>query len=387
MFASILFFYTTTKAQSADCQQCISGPLQQAEIDLCTFSNVVTWNLVSNPLISDSTTITNAPLVKIFINYRIQSCPDGSQALLIEDCVYLDTRDYWKNDYLPNTVYTLPPATQVVPQSFIDNCIYSVHNLTPPTDAKAKMNMAINEAIDRLLFQVGVTSQVNYTVFRKEGCYSTVKIQFPVGSFIISEPNDNGQTSIRTFSASRSTIMQNIPCNEICCKSVYKWEVVTLSNGETRSLWVKVSTSAGPGECENQPMPDFSNYNNRLLANMIDPITGDTIIVEGTVLEQGNCTPACTNTTEPPSEARVLKNFGQQTTVVTLIPSADAEFVKVESNKVVKSVIIYSLNGQKVEQHVKFENNKLYLSSLNKGIYFARLQFDDNSYQTVKFVK
>jgi hypothetical protein len=382
----VLFLTISSNAQSVDCQQCSSGPLQQIEIDLCTFSNVVTWHLVSNPSIVGTTTITDAPLVKIFINYRIQTCPDGTSALLIEDCVYLDTKDYWENDYFPNSVYVVTSG-DVVPAADVQNCIYSIYNTTPPTDAKAKMNMAINEAINRLLNAVGVTSQVNYTVFRKEGCYSTVKIKFPVGSFIVSEPNDNGQTTTRTFSASNSTIMQNIPCNEICCKSVYKWEVVTMTNGETRSIWTKVSTSASDGECENQPMPIFSNYNNRLRAKTIDPITGDTIIVEGTVIEQSNCTPACTNTTEPPTEAKISKNIGTQTTVVTLTPSLNNEFVTLESNKTIKNVDVYSINGQKVEQHIKYENNKLYLTSLIKGIYFAKIQFNDNSYQTVKFVK
>lgn len=382
-----LFYFNLSKAQ-VNCEECSTTPPKEVQIDLCTFDTTVQVNYFNVPNGPFDVHLVDAPLVKVILVYRIQNCPDGTQSLIIDDYVYMDLRQYWEFEFLEQTV-SGPTGHMVVTNPVVPtgiNCDYDI-SPEPVSEWQKIMTSAVEEAIERLLDKVGVTSQGNYTVIKKGTCWSQVELEFPIGSYIESEPDDNGNTTIRTFGVGESTVFQFIPCNDNCCKSTYAWEEVEMINGATRWLWKRKSVEGDQGGlCKDQPLPDYNNYPGKMQAKIIDPISGDTSLIFGTIKYQGLCTPSC-DLDEPPTTIGFIQQNNNENSEVLLIPNNSSDNLMVKTDKEIKNIVVFSLSGQKVESDVKFENNQLIISSLKNGIYIARIYFSDNSYKTLQFAK
>jgi hypothetical protein len=327
-------------------------------------------------------------LVKVILVYRIQYCPDGTQSLIIDDYVYMDLRQYWETVFLRYNQFGSSTGHNIVSLNVVPaniNCDYDI-SLEPVTEWHRIMTSAVDEAIDRLLLDVGITTQGNYTVIKKGTCWSKVEVELPVGSFILSNPDDNNSTVIRTVGIGGADIVQYIPCNDNCCKSQYSWTEVELLNGSTRWLWKRISVEGDQGSCEQQPLPDYNSYPGRMKAKMIDPNTGDTIDIYGTVKKQDACMQSC-DYDEPPTTTGFIQKENNEYEELLLIPTSNSEYLNVKTSKEIKTIVVFSLNGQKIENDVKYEHNQLHISTLKNGIYIARIYFSDNSYKTTQFIK
>ncbi len=371
-----------------NCEDCSTGPPQEVQIDLCTFNNTIQVNYFNVPGGPFDLDLIDAPLVKVILVYRIQYCPDGTQSLIIDDYVYMDLRQYWETVFLRYNQFGSSTGHNIVSLNVVPaniNCDYDI-SLEPVTEWHRIMTSAVDEAIDRLLLDVGITTQGNYTVIKKGTCWSKVEVELPVGSFILSNPDDNNSTVIRTVGIGGADIVQYIPCNDNCCKSQYSWTEVELLNGSTRWLWKRISVEGDQGSCEQQPLPDYNSYPGRMKAKMIDPNTGDTIDIYGTVKKQDACMQSC-DYDEPPTTTGFIQKENNEYEELLLIPTSNSEYLNVKTSKEIKTIVVFSLNGQKIENDVKYEHNQLHISTLKNGIYIARIYFSDNSYKTTQFIK
>lgn len=348
----VVSFIFKANAQPHLCNDpCPPGPLKWDSITLC---------------IATCSPDTGAS-VFVWIGYRIREC-NGDTSIIIEDYVVIDSRTY---------LNSLNPPCITDPMA----C-----NIPDPMSAN-DLKQASVDAINRLIGKVGNPSQGNYEVYFKGACYSLVKLSFPDGTFFAGVPDDSGK--IDTFYLSSNTIVtQVIPCSDVCCKVTYKWQVVTLSNGETISKWVPISFEGDGGNCENQPIPDYYSYPNKLEAQI--PGGGT---VNGTLISQEPCELTCPRFVAPPPPLSTLTSV--KTDLVTNVekiqltasPIPFNNFIHISSNKPILKVIVYDMKGKKVLSTSKIENGELNTSELKEGVYFIQVHFADNNVKSLKVIK
>lgn len=390
MLGFLLCTSNVVKAQSSLCEDpCPPGALQWAEIPLCWF----TLDPGSTPAGYNSADFQNVPYVFVHIGYRLRTC-NGVTSIIIDDYVFDDHAESWFNNYFvtpPNTMPTYQPLVEAVIAN--SGCAYnssSGGSYGQPTQAQIKQG--IKDAIEKLLAQVGNPAQANYDIYFKGSCRSLVSLSFPTGSYFVYGRGDlPGFDTV--YTSSYSTIVQSIPCDPGCCKVSYNWRTVTLANGETISKWVAVSSAsdAGAGSCENQPLPDYSNYPNKLEANA--PGGGT---VTGTVVSQSSCTIMCSYFySPPPSPEAPLASVGSdivsqdQALQITAAPMPFDNFIRLSGNKAINNsvVVVYDINGKKVLNTSCLENGQLNTSELKTGVYFIHVLLPDNTLKTIKAIK
>jgi hypothetical protein len=348
----LVSFIFKANAQPHLCEDpCPPGPLKWDSITLCT-------------ALCPPDTVPG-PAVFVWIAYRIRNC-NGQYSIIIEDYVVIDDRFNIANIFCPGATI---------------NC-----SLPNPMSANDLKQAAI-DAINRLVGKLGNPSQGNYEVYFKGACYSLVQLSFPDGTFFAGVPDDSGK--IDTFYLSSNTIVtQAIPCNDVCCKVTYKWQVITLSNGETISKWVPVSFEGDGGNCENQPMPDYNNYPNKLEAQI--PGGGT---VTGTLISQEPCELTCPRFVAPPPPLSTLTSVktdlvnNVEKIQLTASPIPFTNFIHISSNKPILKAVVYDMKGKKVLSTSKIENGELNTSELKEGVYFIQVHFADNNVKSLKVIK
>lgn len=306
------------------------------------------------------------PSVFVMIGYRTRIC-NGVTSIIIDDYIVVDSRN-WYNSFNPPCP-TDPTCTIPNPMTAVD------------------LKQAATDAINKLIGQQpGNLAQGNYEVYFKGACYSLVQLSFPDGSFFVGTPDDLGKVDTFYVSSS-STVTQAIPCNDVCCKVTYKWQVVTLSNGETISKWVPLSFEGDGGNCESQPMPDYNSYPNKLEAQI--PGGGT---VTGTLVSQEPCELTCPRfvAPTPPSPLTSVKtdlSTHDEKIQLTASPIPFSNFIQISSNKPIDKVVVYDMKGRKVLNATKIENGVLNTSEIKEGVYFVQVHFENNIVKSLKVVK
>jgi hypothetical protein len=376
LLAGILsIFMSRGFAQPHLCQDpCPPGPLMSKTIDLCKFN----WSGTVNGFPDN---LTNAPYVFVIINYRLRTC-NGVTSVVIEDYVYVDNRDYWINNCFAGSVVQPPIASAIAGNP----CLY-------PDPASANdIKQAVKDAIQLLLADLAIP-QSYLDVYFKGACYSMVKLIMPAGSFWAHEPDDLGRRDT-TFFSGNTTVQQRIPCNDACCKVTFQIKVITLANGETTYTYKAISYEGDGPSCDMQPLPDYNAYNPKLEATMFDPVTGQTITVNGMFAGQEPCQLTCPQYcySGPPTAAK--------TTIATDLASVDAplefsasptlvnNFIRFKSNKPILKILVYDVTGRIVMNSSVLDNsNELNTSELKKGPYFITVYFTGNESKNVKILK
>lgn len=293
---------------------------------------------------------------------------NGITSIIIEDYIVIDSRGYF-NSLTPPCITN--PATCTIPDPMSAN------------DLKQAAVVAIN----RLIGKVGNPLQGNHEVYFKGACYSLVKLSFPDGTFFTGVPDDSGK--IDTFYLSSNTIVtQAIPCNDVCCKVTYNWQIVTLNNGETISKWVPISFEGDGGDCQSQPIPDYNNYPNKIEAQF--PGGGT---VTGSIISQEPCELTCPRFFAPPPPLSTLTSV--KTDLVNIVekiqlsanPIPFNNFIQISSNKPILKAIVYDMKGKKILSTSKIENGELNTSELKEGVYFIQVHFEDNIVKSLKVIK
>lgn len=72
---------------------------------------------------------------------------------------------------------------------------------------------------------------------------------------------------------------------------------------------------------------------------------------------------------------------------LVIYPSPVINILNIQSNKAVKSIIFYNLDGKVVVKNTKVNNNSVNVSELTKGIYVLKVTFEDNSSSVTKITK
>ncbi|MDP1725821.1 MAG: T9SS type A sorting domain-containing protein [Bacteroidota bacterium] len=369
---------------------CTTGPLIWETIPLCKFSNTISWYNPGPPPGGGTETFTDVPFVFVMIAYRIRDC-GGIKSIIIDDYVFVDSRDYWNNTWLTlwggaGAVTSPIPGVDIIPAAYISGCTYP----DPPT--AASMNLAVTDAINKLLTKFGNPAQSDYDIYFKGACFSLVTLSFPNGAFFVGTPDDLGHVDTMYVSAG-STVTQSIPCSDKCCKVSYRWKVITLENGETTSRWVVVSTEGDEAGCEQQPMPDYNTYTPKLEAKIFDPITGTYNTVNGTFVSQEPCELTCPRFLAPPppespgTSVKTDINGKDVHLELSAIPIPFNNFIRITSNNTITKVVVYDMSGKKVLITSKLENGELNTSELKTGVYFVQVHFPNNMVKSIKVIK
>ncbi len=366
-----LIFSTNIKAQSNLCEDpCPPGPKLWKTIPLCQVFNYPTFDGNGNAIV-----IREVNTVFVEIAYRIRIC-NGITSFIIEDYVFVDSRNF---------LVTIDPWFVTAIGS--TPCGYP----NPPTTSSIKR--AIQEAIQIFLGMMGNPSVGNHDVFFKGSCNSMVVLSFPDSTFFTSAPDDLGMTDTFYVNSS-STVSQFIPCEDVCCKVTYNWQVVTLSNGETTSRWVAIS-SVGEGDevnCSSQVLPDYNTYSGKLTGKKFDPISGTYIDVQGNVVQQEPCDLICPRLLAPPPPdftTSIKSDLSKDANKIDVnaSPVPFNNFLKVNSNKEILKVLIYDLNGRVLLQSNSLDGDRINTTEIKNGIYFLQVEFANDIVKTIKVIK
>ncbi|MFN4083296.1 MAG: T9SS type A sorting domain-containing protein [Bacteroidia bacterium] len=317
----------------------------------------------------------NGPAVFVMIIFKLRTC-NGITSIIIDNYVVVDRRDLLRYlDFTINLNCTIPE-----PMTAID------------------LQQAVVDAINRLLSQLGNPTQGQYEIYFKGACYSLVQLSFPNGAFFTSTPDDLGKIDTFYLSAN-STITQSIPCcddpnNQCCCKVTYRWQVVTLSNGETISKWVPVSIDGDNSNppCASRPIPNYTSYTPKLEAQIFDPVTGLYQTVNGNFISQTPCEMKCPRFIPSPPEypiTSVKTDLGNQDANIQLTasPIPFGNYIKISSNKPILKAVVYDMKGKKVLRENKIENGQINTAELKEGVYYIQVYFDNNNVKTLKVIK
>lgn len=350
-----LFVSISVKAQPNLCDDpCPPGIKTWIKIPLCIASS----GIPPNPITTEA--------VWVDILYSTRTC-NGITSILIDAYTLVDIR----NDI--SSFYS------------ISNC--SLSNPISITDIKK----GISDAISILVNKLGNISQGTYDVYFKESCASLVQLSFPDSAFFVSAPDDYGMIDT-VYVSSNTPIYQSIPCSDVCCKVSFEWQEVTLSNGETVTKLVPVSSEGDGEDCENQPLPDYSSYSNPLILTVYDPITGGYNIVVGEVVNQEPCEVICPRIVTPnqPSSMAKFKSDLRTKEIdlqLSVGPVPFNNFIDIISNSTIDKIVVYDMNGKKVLNSTNLENGKLNTSQLKSGAYYVQVHLSDNIVKSIKIIK
>lgn len=372
-----------SSAQSPLCEDpCPPGPKLTAKIDLCNFNWSGTVNGVPETI--------NEAFFFVFINYRLRTC-DGITSIIIDDYVFVENSDWWNNLYFPSgtdvdgTIVGVPNNLQLVSPASISNCKYL------PLNA-ANIDLAITDAINKLVNNVGAQSQGSYEVYFKGSCNSLVGLKFPDGSFFLSG-NENGGTDT-SFVSSKSTLNQMIPCNDACCKLTYEWrpdERYPLENGETISVLVITSVGGDPEQCQNQPLPNYATSPNALKLYVLNSSTGQYELKTGELLEQLPCELACSkwDVSLPTNSLYLKSDIIKDATSFDLRvnPTLADNFVEISSAQKIEKITFIDLSGRLVKKITQFDGDKIKIDDLKTGYYFIQVFTTKGDVKSIKIKK
>jgi endo-1,4-beta-xylanase len=72
--------------------------------------------------------------------------------------------------------------------------------------------------------------------------------------------------------------------------------------------------------------------------------------------------------------------FTQKENMLTIFPNPATDFVNIKSNEVINNLSIFDSNGRRIiEKHIHDFNYSLKLSSLNQGVYFLKIDLEDET--------
>jgi hypothetical protein len=347
---------------------CPPGNKLWKTITLCSVAGYITYDGNGNqvgPLV--------VPTVFVEIAYRIRTC-NGVTTIIIEDYVFVDNRDY-----LITVDPFFGPAIASTP------CGYP----NPPTTNS--IDLAIANAISLLLNDYGNPAQGSIDVIFKGSCNSSVSLNFPDSSFFTSAPDDAGKIDT-FFVGSGSHVSMVIPCDDVCCKVSYNWQMVTLINGETLSKWVPISSEGDIEGCESASLPDYYTSSQQLKFKKYDPTTGLYTTVSGSVVGQESCKLICPRILSPPpleitSSLKSDLSISNRSIELTASPVPFNNFIKIDSNREILKIAFYDLHGKLVLKERKLDEGQINTSNLDNGIYFLQVYFTDNIVKTIKIVK
>jgi hypothetical protein len=271
---------------------------------------------------------------------------------------------------------------QIIPNDSLVACSYSITNI----------QSAITEAINRLVNQTRASSQRDYEVFFKGSCFSLVELSFPDGAFFTSTPDDAGKVDT-FFVSSGSTIVQKVPCNDVCCKVNYRWEKTSVINGETISKWVPKSFEGDSEECVTQTPPDYSSFTPQLEATIYDSINGQYNTVTGSLVNQTACELICPRFTASPPPFNSLTSVKtdrinkDESLQLSASPVPFNDYIKILSDKTILKVVMYDIKGKKVLTSTKIENGEINTSELKEGVYYLQVYLEGNQVKSLKVIK
>ncbi|MFZ4797573.1 MAG: T9SS type A sorting domain-containing protein [Bacteroidia bacterium] len=387
LIISIIFMglYNSNAQTTPPCENgCIEVSKGTYIAEICKYNWIGYYiNPAADPLLYPGgivpLSITNAPCVFIMVNYTIFNC-NGISKLQIDGTVFIDNTNAFNQSYSDPSWTGLSPSI---------GCIIS--NTTPCTFISNPANIiqAQINAINKLVASLGIPA--NLDTYFKGSCNSLVEIQWPAGAFITYPPGgDNPTGGPITVNLSNSTTTESVPCNEACCKVTYEYRIRTASNGETEHYYQPTYAPADE-TCSNSPLPNYNTYPNRLSATVIDPITGLSSTVYGTVIGQHPCELICNKYNAPPPTGCFTTDVKDVTKTIPLEFSANPtlvnNFIKFTTSKMIKNVMVFDMTGKKVMNITTPDSNELNTAELKEGTYFIQVYFTDNSVKTIKVVK
>lgn len=371
--ATITSFYSN--AQGTLCEDpCPPGPLQTAKIDLCKFTWSGTVNGVPETI--------NEAFFFVFIKYRLRTC-DEITSVIIDDYLFVENSDWWNNLYfLPGTTATPLP---VVTPATITSCKYMPLNST-------NIDLAITDAINKLINDIGVKSQGSYEVYFKGSCNSLVSVKFPDGSMYLSG-NESGGTDT-TYVSSQSVFYQMIPCNDACCKLTYEWKIderYPLENGETTTFLEITSISGDPEQCQNQPLPNYTTYPDAIKLYVLNANTGVYELKRGELLEQLPCELACLKwDVSLPTNSVYLKSDiieGAASFDLKVNPTLAENFVEITSTQKVEKITFIDQSGRLVKKVTQFNGDKIRIDDLKAGYYYIQVFTTKGDVKSIRIKK
>jgi Secretion system C-terminal sorting domain len=360
LFGAIVF---NSQAQRDCNNQCTYGPLQTHIYEICEY------NYQGPNQIGFFVNVTGSS-VYVMVNYRLMTC-NGRTAIEIDGTVLFDDRKHWNQLYLDYGIMRITRNSSTKP--------------CPASDPLGMNEISTfqYDAINALVAQIGAGTSTDIEMYYKGACNSLVKLAFPPGSYITAPLGSTTDSvvanppsgALDTIRMGKADVYMNIPCDVACCKTTFKYTIVTTANYETYVKWVPTFSGGDDGSCGTFPLPDYSQTKQKLEANIKDPITGAITTTTGKVIDQAPCELMCHkwNAIPPPSfqtkvgkEEAIPLAFSAHPTLIT-------DFIKFNSIQTISKVCVYDMSGKKIMQVNTLNNNELNTSELKNGMYFIQV--------------
>lgn len=311
------------------------------------------------------------PFLFVIVTYRVVSCPGANDQLLVNGVVLVDDR-----------------------QGFEAACpgITSGCGAPPFPLSSAYILQQLQNGIGAAVSNLGLNTDID--VIYKGSCNSMVRVTFPEKVYMLQGRGDAPGVDTVWINP-ESEIWQTVPCNDVCCKVKYKFEIVTAADGETTMTWKADSWEGADLSCPNAPLPDYNTSNRRLTAYTPGTPPQE---VHPAVMEQTSCSVFCDHMGSPPPPPDIVPGApGFSTDVaeikdqlplrLTADPTLCSNYIRFSTNKPITRVAVYDISGKRVIDTNTLANNELLTSGLKNGVYYVQVYFSENEVKTIKIMK
>jgi hypothetical protein len=317
------------------------------------------------------------PVRFVLITYREINC-NGNNSLLIDDVVFIDESEFYRSYGGVHCVVRTP--------------IVDVINLAPdPTYNDIKD--AIRISIDSLISESGLETSID--LYFKGACNSLVTLKFPEGTFFSHSPNDLGVYPDTTWLHENTTITQTVPCNDTCCKVTYEYQIVSATNGETKSKFVPVSLSGNSQNCSGHTPINYDTYPYRLIGKKINPSTGAYETSNYTEISFNTCEIICVYCTNTSSVSLLKRSFitdkldsnYKNNFELNTWPTLFNNFIKFQCSEKIEKLAIYDASGNNILNTNLDSENLLHTESFKTGLYYIQIFLPSDIIKTIKVIK
>jgi hypothetical protein len=245
------------------------------------------------------------------------------------------------------------------------------------TTPSSTMQSDYRDAQQAALQSVGATAS-NMSFVYPAGCQTIAEVSYPRGAkcyYFVPEGPNQGQVS-GIVDLGTQPVLELIECpGSNCCKLDYAYDVNT---GRYTLL------NFDPIQPCDDPPPAITTKRFQCLDAKGNPVT-----YTGTVKMSGRCESYCNAALNTMFKTSGTNDFEPLPDPLdfTLGPVPATDYVSFSTTKTIERIEVYDVTGRKVIEQSVFDDDRIDIQSLEKGIHFVRVYFTDTGIRSIKIIK